>query len=61
MSTSELRGGLWIMVTDGPLSWFSTPLSCLMVPIFDTSITHCITVACYIVEGGSRSSLLIWG
>ena len=46
------------MVTNRLFCWFSILLTCLMVLIFNTSITRCIAAAYYVVGGASRLSLL---
>ena len=59
-STSELRGRLWIMVTDRPFRWFSASSTCFFALILViSSIAFFIAAARYVIEGASRSSLLI--
>ena len=60
ISTSELRGRLWIIVTDGPFCWFSALLTYFFTLIFAiSSIAFFIAAACYIIEGAGGSSSLI--
>ena len=60
ISTSKLRGRLWIMVTDRPFYWFNTLLTYFFTLILTiSSITFFIAAACCIIEGASRSSSLI--
>jgi len=50
MSTSELRGRLWIVVTDGPFYWFSALLTCFFTLILViSSITFFIAAACCVI------------
>ena len=60
ISTSELRGRLWIVVIDGPFCWFSILLTCFFTLILTiSSIAFFIAAARYIIEGASGLSLLI--
>jgi len=60
ISTSKLRGKLWIIVTDRPFCWFSILLTYFFALILTiSSITFFIAAARYIIEGASRLSLLI--
>ena len=57
ISTSKLRGRLWIMVTDRPFYQFSILLTYFFTLILTiSSITFFIAAACYIIEGTSGSS-----
>jgi len=57
ISTSKLRGRLWIIVTDGPFYWFSTSLTCFFALILAiSSIAFFIAAACYIIEGAGGLS-----
>ena len=59
-STSKLRGRLQIVVTDRPFRQFNTLLTCFFTLILAiSSIAFCIAAACCVIEGASRSSLLI--
>jgi len=60
ISTSKLRGRLWIVVTDGPFCWFSILLTGFFTLILIiSSIAFFIAAACYIIEGtGGLSSLI---
>ena len=60
ISTSKLRGRLWIVVTDRPFRWFSASLTyflTLILVIF--SIVFFMAAARYIVDGAGGSSSLI--
>jgi len=60
ISTSKLRGRLWIIVTDGLFCWFSALLTCFFALILTiSSIAFFIAAAYCIIEGASRLSLLI--
>jgi len=60
ISTSKLRGRLWIMVIDRLFYWFSASLTCFFALILAiSSITFFIAAARYIIEGAGRSSSLI--
>jgi len=61
-STSELRGRLWIVVTDGPFYWFSALLTYFFALILAiSSIAFFIAAACCVIEGTSGLSSLIQG
>jgi len=60
ISTSKLRGRLWIIVTNRPFYWFSALLTYFFTLILIiSSIAFFIAAAYYIIEGASRSSSLI--
>jgi len=60
ISTSKLRGRLWIIVTDRPFCWFNTLLTCFFTLILTiSSITFFIAAARYVIEGANRLSLPI--
>jgi len=60
ISTSELRGRLWIVVTDGPFRWFSVLSTCFFALILIiSSIAFFIAAARCVIESASRSSSLI--
>jgi len=62
ISTSELRGRLWIVVTNRPFYWFSTLLTYFFALILAiSSIAFFIAAARCVIEGASRSSSLIRG
>ena len=54
MSTSKLRGRLWIVVTDRPFHWFNALLTCFLALILAiSSIAFFITAVCYIINGAN--------
>src|SRR5947207_2206783 len=58
--TSKLSGRLWIALTDRLFWWFSTLLTCLLALILATSsIAFQTTIAHYVIDSASGSSLLI--
>jgi len=60
ISTSKLRGRLWIMVIDGPFYWFSVLLTCFFALILTiSSIAFFIAATRYIIKGTGRLSSLI--